>query len=124
MSLLDEAMQKCTLLNKTTVADGYGGYRTAYVNGAEFDAAIVFDTSVEARVAEKQGVTSLYTVTTRRNLTLEYHDVFRREDDGKIFRVTSDGDDKKTPLTAGLNMRQVTAEEWEIPTNGQGTGTL
>ena len=124
MSLLDEAMQKCTLLNKTTVADGYGGYRTAYVNGAEFDAAIVFDTSVEARVAEKQGVTSLYTVTTRRNLTLEYHDVFRREDDGKIFRVTSDGDDKKTPLTAGLNMRQVTAEEWEIPTNGQGASTL
>lgn len=124
MSLLDEAMQKCTLLNKTTVADGYGGYRTAYVNGAEFDAAIVFDTSVEARVAEKQGVTSLYTVTTRRNLTLEYHDVFRREDDGKIFRVTSDGDDKKTPLTAGLNMRQVTAEEWEIPTNGQSTSTI
>lgn len=124
MSLLDEAMQKCTLLNKTTVADGYGGYRTAYVNGAEFDAAIVFDTSVEARVAEKQGVTSLYTVTTRRNLTLEYHDVFRREDDGKIFRVTSDGDDKKTPLTAGLNMRQVTAEEWEIPTNGQSASTL
>lgn len=124
MSLLDEAMQKCTLLNKTTVADGYGGYRTAYVNGAEFDAAIVFDTSVEARVAEKQGVTSLYTVTTRRNLTLEYHDVFRRNDDGKIFRVTSDGDDKKTPLTAGLNMRQVTAEEWEIPTNGQSASTL
>lgn len=121
MSLLEEAMERCTLLNKTTVADGYGGYRTAYVNGAAFDAAIVFDTSIEARVAEKQGVTNLYTVTTKRSLTLEYHDVFRRNRDGKIFRVKSDGDDNRTPLSAGLNMRQVTAEEWEIPTNGQST---
>jgi hypothetical protein len=38
--------------------------------------------------------------------------VFRRESDGKIFRVTSDGDDKKTPPSAGLDMRQVTAEEF------------
>ena len=69
---------------------------------------------MEARVADKQGVTSLYTVTTRKNMTLEYHDVFRRIRDGKIFRVTSDGDDKHTPASANLNMRQVTAEEWSI----------
>ena len=47
-------------------------------------------------------------------MTLEYHDVFRRIRDGKIFRVTSDGDDKHTPASANLNMRQVTAEEWSI----------
>ena len=81
----------------------------------EFYAAIVFDTSMEARVADKQGVTSLYTVTTRKNMTLEYHDVFRRIRDGKIFRVTSDGDDKHTPASANLDMRQVTAEEWSLP---------
>jgi hypothetical protein len=45
---------------------------------------------------------------------LEYHEVFRRLDDGKVFRVTSDGDDKFTPASAGLNMRQVTAEEFEV----------
>ena len=27
MSLLSEAMTKCTMLDKTTVADGYGGRR-------------------------------------------------------------------------------------------------
>ena len=44
-------------------------------------------------------------------MTLEYHDVFRRVRDGKIFRVTSDGDDKFTPASTSLDMRQVTAEE-------------
>lgn len=114
MSLLEEQMEKCVLLNKQTKADGYGGYETTYAEGAEFDAAIVFDTSMQARTAEKQGVTSLYTVTTQKALTLEYHDIFKRLSDGKIFRVTSDGDDKKTPDSATLNMRQATAEEWEL----------
>lgn len=115
MSLLDEAMTPCVLLNKVTTADGYGGYIVAWQDGAEFDCAIVLDTSIQARAAEKQGVTELYTVTTRKAMNLQYHDVFRRESDGKIFRVTSDGDDKYTPSSANLNMRQVTAEEWSLP---------
>jgi len=118
MSLLSEAMESCTLLTKTVMNDGYGGYTTTWTEGAGFDAAIVFDTSIQARQAEASGVTSMYTVTTKKNMTLEYHDVFRRESDKKIFRVTSDGDDKYTPSSASLNMRQVTAEEYVLPTNG------
>ena len=114
MSLLSAAMEKCVYLNKQTQADGYGGYITTWVEGARFDAAITFDTSIEARRAEAEGVASLYTVTTSRALTLEYHDVFRRISDGKVFRVTSDGDDKFTPASTALDMRQVTAEEWVI----------
>ena len=115
MSLLSEAMESCVILNKQTSSDGYGGYIYTWVEGAMFDAAIVFDTSMQARVADKEGVTSMYTVTTGKELTLEYHDVFRRVKDGKLFRVTSDGDDKYTPPSASLNMRQVTAEEWSLP---------
>lgn len=115
VSLLSEAMEKCTLLTKVTQADGYGGYIATYTDGAEFYAAIAFNSSMQARVAEKNGVTSLYTVTTRKAMTLEYHDIFRRESDGKVFRVTSDGDDLYTPASASLNMRNVTAEEWVIP---------
>jgi len=118
MSLLSDAMETCVKLNKQTTSDGYGGYIDSWADGAEFDAAIVFNTSMEARVGEKQGVTSLYTVTTPKSLTLEYHDIFRRVSDGKIFRVTSDGDDSYTPSSATLDMRQVTAEEYILPTNG------
>lgn len=121
MSLLSEAFEPCVMIDKTTRADGYGGYVTEYVGGAEFECAIVFDTSMEARKAEQAGVSSVYTITTHRNLTLEYHDIIRRLRDSKIFRITSDGDDKYTPKSATLDMRQVTAEEWSLP-NGQGTG--
>ena len=114
MSLLDEAMETCVFLNKQRVDDGYGGYKTGWTEGASFKAAIVFDTSIEARIAWVQGVHSLYTVTTQRDLVLEYNEVFKRVRDGKIFKVTSDGDDKYTPASAGLDMRQVAAKEWEL----------
>lgn len=115
MSLLEEAMEKCIMLDKSTTSDGYGGMITQWSDGAEFMAAIVLDTSMEARIGEHQGVTNVYTVTTKKNMNLQYHEVFRRERDRKTFRVTSDGDDKITPASANLNMRQVSAEEWEIP---------
>ena len=116
MSLLSDAMEACTMLDKQTRPDGYGGYTTAWVDGAPIKAAVVLDTSMEARTAEVSGVTALYTVTTKKNINLQYHDVFRRNKDGKIFRVKSDGDDNATPDRANLNMRQVTAEEYELPT--------
>lgn len=122
MSLLLEAMEKCTMIDKTTAPDGYGGFEAVWKEGAEFSAAIVLDTSMQARIAESQGVKNLYTITTPKSINLQFHDVFRRESDGKIFRVTSDGDDKKTPASASLNMRQVSAEEWRL-TDGQSTGT-
>lgn len=122
MSLLSEAMEECIMLNKTTLPDGYGGRIDAWVESEfSFNAAIVYDTSIEARRAEAEGVTSLYTITTDKSIVLEYHEVFKRVRDGKIFRVTSDGDDRFTPQSAALNMRQVTAEEWRIP-SGQITG--
>lgn len=114
MSLLQDAMTSCRMINKAIVDDGYGGDVTNWTYGATFQAAITFDTSIEARVAESQGVTSLYTVTTPRTKVLQYHDVFVRSSDGKIFRVTSDGDDKYTPQSATLDMRQVTAEEFTL----------
>lgn len=117
MSLLTDAFEGCTIINRQKTNDDYGGFKNEWVDGATFQAAIVFDSSMQARVAEKQGVSSLYTVTTSRTLTLEYNDYFRRDRDGKLFRVTSDGDDRYTPQSATLDMRQVSAEEIDsLPT--------
>lgn len=115
MSLLSDYMEPCQLLEKTRVPDGAGGFYTAWADGARFNAAVVCDTSMQARTAEKQGVTSVYTVTCEPNAKLEYHDVFKRLKDGKIFRVTSDGDDVQAPPMATFQFSQVTAEEWELP---------
>lgn len=114
MSLLDEAMEDCVLLDKTRVPDGYGGYIPTWVESVPFKAAIVFNTSLDARVAAQQGVKNLYDVTVSKGMMLDFHDVFKRTRDGKVFRVTSDGDENQTPESASLDMRQVTAEEWSL----------
>lgn len=115
MSLLEENMELFTMLDKQTVSDGYGGYIRRWVPGASFSAAVVKDDSMQTQIAMAQGVTAIYTVTTTKSINLEFHDVIRRISDGMIFRVTTNGTDKKTPPSAGLNMRQVRAEEWSLP---------
>ena len=114
MSLIDEAMTPCMMVDRTTQPDGEGGIVTTWVEGAAFNAAITFDNSIEAKTAAVQGVTSLYTVTVLKRVKLEYHDVFRRLSDGKVFRVTSNGDDKITPERASFQFAQVSAEEYVL----------
>lgn len=116
MSLLNEAMTKCRYINRSVVPDGEGGTDTVWTDGAEFLAAFALQTAQETEVAKAQGVVGVYTVSTRKNINLQFRDVFRRLADGKIFRVTSDGDDRKTPASARLDMRSVSAEEWSLPT--------
>ena len=118
MSLLDEFKSPCALLEKRRVPDGEGGFITTWIEGAKFVAAVAKNTSIEAVVAEKQGFTSIYTVITERKINLEYHDVFRRLYDGKIFRVTSDGGEKVTPARATFQTSVVTAEEYTLPDGG------
>lgn len=105
-------------MDKTTAPDGRGGVKTTYVQGAEIQVAYSFDTSTPARVAAKDGTSDRYTLTTSKAINLEYHTIVKRARDNKVFRVTSDGDDNFTPNTSSLDIRQVEAEEWEIPANG------
>lgn len=114
MSLIEEAYENCIMMDKRSVADSRGGFEPTYVEGAPFMAAISLDSSTAARVAEASGVKNLYTVITPRNINLQFHDVFKRIRDGKIFRVTSDGDDSETPKSASLDMRSVSAEEYKL----------
>jgi len=115
MSLIDDMTEDYIILDKTTVPDLIGGFSPKYVEGATIQGAMTFDTSLQARVAGAQGVSSVYTFTTKKNVILQFHDVLKRKSDKKIFRVTSDGDDKYTPTSARLNMRQVNCEEWTLP---------
>lgn len=115
MSLIDVMKEDCVMLDKRTVSDGLGGFTLEWTNGASFQAAIIKNSTMEARIAEKQGVTELYTVTVDKGLALQYHDVFRRLSDSATFRVTSNIADSETPSVATFQIGQVTAERWELP---------
>lgn len=114
MSLVTAMMEPFVMLDKRSVSDGLGGFTREWIEGAQFDASAILDTSTTARVGAVQGLTSLYTVTTQKNINLQFHDVFRRISDGKVFRATSDGDDKASPAVSSLDMRQVSAEEYTL----------
>lgn len=118
MRLVDEFKVPCVLLVRSRVPDGEGGWVTRWSDGPGFMAAIVHDETLQARVAEHEGMTSTYTVTTDRNAKLSFHDAFRRVSDGQTFRVTSDGTDVQTPDRATFQFSQVTAERWVPPADG------
>lgn len=112
MSLLEEAYEDFTIINKTVVDDGYGGTATVWTDGATIKGAMVYDNSTQMKVAQAMGVTASYTLTVKKSLELDYHTVLRRESDKKIFRLITNSDDNKTPVSAGLDMRQYNCEEF------------
>ena len=114
IGLMGDYAEDCVFLEKSRVPDGEGGWTSNWTDGMSFQAAITYDTAIQARVAESEGMRSTYTVTTEKSMPLDYHDVFRRERDGQVFRVTSQGDDKRTPQTASFQVSQVAAEEWAL----------
>lgn len=115
MSLLSEAMEASVRMVKTQVSDGYGASTTTLADGTEIQAAYVLDTSTEGRLALKPDARNRYYIITDRTVNLLFGDIVKRVSDSKYFRVVSDGTDKKTPISAGLDMRVVTAEEVLAP---------
>lgn len=115
MNLIDKSMVDCVLLERRKEPDGAGGFITSWEQGARFKAAISCNTSTEMQIAEAQGLKRVYTVTTRKTATLDYHDVFVRLSDNATFRTTSDGKDIQTPDSSTLDFSQATAERWELP---------
>ena len=115
MSLIDCVMVPCVVMVPKRTQDGSGGYVTTWEEGKAIKAAIIRDTSTEARIAEAAGTVDVYTVTVSRSVHLEYHAVIKRISDGKTFRITSDNAEKKTPVCTALDIAQSTAEAWRLP---------
>lgn len=111
MSLLTQSFDQCVIVDKTTEDDGYGGVITFWKDGAKVECSIVPDGGVNQLVAMQRGWTGSYTVTTTKKVVFRAGDIFKRLEDGKVFRVKSNGEDTKTPDSATLDMRQVKAEE-------------
>lgn len=115
LSLLDSMMEKCVFLNHLRTDDAYGSSVETWTDGSEFDATIIKNSSTEAVIAEKQGVTEIFTVVTKASFLLDYHDAFRRKSDGQVFRVTGTEKDSEAPNASTVKIAKVTAEKWVIP---------
>lgn len=114
MMLYEAMMEDCALMEKVRTPDGMGGWKTTWQEGAEIKAAIDKDETLQGIIAEKDGITELYTITVDRSLPLEFHDVIKRKSDGQIFRVTSNIKDNTSPVFSAINFGQVRAEAWVL----------
>lgn len=115
MSLLDDFGKACVLMEKSRQPDGESGYITTWSEGLEFTNYQALDTSMQARIAEKQGVTSVYSALVRSDLPIEYNDYFKDKTIGLTYRVTSNPEDKVAPKSASFALKYFTAERKELP---------
>ena len=116
MSLLSDFGKICVFKEKTRTPDGEGGYYIEWTDGAEFTAYQSLDTSMEARTAEKQGVTSVYSALVDKDVPIEYGDYFKDTETGLTYRVTSNPSEKESPKSATFALKYFTAERKELPT--------
>ena len=110
MSLYEQKLEGFVILGKADTADGYGGYTPAWVEGETIKAASAIDKAGESEEAQKGTALNLFRIYTSRVNSLNYGMILKRVSDSKYFRITSDGHDKRTPGSAGLDMRSVSAE--------------
>lgn len=115
MSLLDDFSRPCVLLEKTRVPDGEGGYFVTWAEGAAFANYQSLDSSLEARIAESQGVTSVYSALVDKAVPIEYGDYFRDKSTGYVYRVTSRPEEKEAPRSSTFSLKYFTAERAELP---------
>ena len=116
MSLLNDFARICVLMEKTRVPDGEGGYTVDWKDGVSFQNYQALDTSMEARRAEKEGVTSVYSALVDKALPIEYGDYFKEKESGTVYRVTSNPDEKQAPKSASFTLKFFTAERTVLPT--------
>ena len=115
MSLLDDFAIPCVIMEKTRIPDGEGGQILQWSEGAVFINHQALDTSMEARRAEKEGVTSLYLALVQKTVPIEYNDYFKDKATGFTYRVTSNPEEKKSPGSASFDLKCFTAERKELP---------
>lgn len=115
MSLIDVEMEDFIIMDKSTINDGYGGTKDSYAEGVTIQGAMPYDGSMQAKIAQANGVTSVYTLTVKRNVYLDYHTVLKRKKNGLYFRTTDNADDKETPSTSSLDIRQYSTEAYKLP---------
>lgn len=111
--MMESMAHDCVAMDRRTIPDGEGGYTIGYAEGAEFRCYPSLDSSMQARKAAKEGVTSLYTVLIPRNIPLQVGDVYKDKTEDAYFRVTSRPDEKHTPETSTLQLKAFAAEKLE-----------
>ena len=106
--------EECRFMNNIREDDEVGSSVDYWTEGSKFLATIIKNSTTEATIAEREGITEIFTVVVKKGVALDYHDVFKRVSDGQIFRVTGTTADNAAPETSTVKIAKVTAEKWVL----------
>lgn len=112
----EDIIGQYVVLNRNITSDGFGGQEYTIVEGLSFEGVLILNTSIEGQIAQKQGVTGIYTFAYPKNLNIPPKTILRRIKDGKIFRTT-DIDGVPTPDMSTLDMKTTRLEDYTLPAN-------
>ena len=113
-TLIESMMTPCVKLEKTSTQDGVLGHLNTWrpIQDSGFMAAIIRKENMQAEAAERPALQEVYTVVVPTGTQLGFYDVFRRESDGAVFRVTGDVRDMEAPAMSTVQISKTTAERW------------
>lgn len=106
--------EEFVVMNINLTDDGYGGQAYRVVEGLHFNAVLILGNSIQAEIAQKQGVTGIYTLAYPKNLDIPARTVIRRIKDGKYLR-TIELDGNPMPDEASIEVKVTRAEDYTLP---------
>ena len=106
--------EEFVVMNINLTDDGYGGQAYRIVEGLHFNAVLILSNSIQAEIAQKQGVTGIYTLAYPKNLDIPARTVIRRIKDGKYLR-TIELDGNPMPDEASIEVKVTRAEDYILP---------
>lgn len=111
MALFAEAFKDVFVFReKHTASNGMGGFDVIYTDGERFSGALTTDQSTEAKIAEKQGVTVIQTLTVPPDVPLDFGDRIKSVETGVEYRITSRKGTNKTPSVASFQFQNFSVE--------------
>lgn len=111
-TLLDEYKKSFRIWHRVSQDDDYGGYEWKWTEGASFDGILTEDVSLTATVAGIETKTKAYGIKVKRNAPLEFKTVFRDEESGKWYIITSD-EPLKSPKMSAMDMKILSCQAYE-----------
>lgn len=111
-SLLDEYKKSFRIWHRVSQDDDYGGYEWKWTAGASFEGILTEDVSLTATVAGIETKTKAYGIKVKRNAPLEFKTVFRDEESGKWYIITSD-EPLKSPKMSAMDMKILSCQAYE-----------
>ena len=113
-SFASETGEEFVVVNIILTDDGYGGQAYRIVEGLHFNAVLILGNSIQAEIAQKQGVTGIYTLAYPKSLDIPARTVIRRIKDGKYLR-TIELDGNPMPDESSIEVKVTRAEDYTLP---------